>query len=92
MKVDRLLTSGLKSTAEEGLAVISKLQTNYGNQIQIMAGSGITGSNALKIANSGINNLHFTARKSIDNSSKFFMGELMVVDEEKIKNIVNQFK
>jgi copper homeostasis protein len=92
MKVDRLLTSGLKSTAEEGLEVITKLQTNYGNQIQIMAGSGITGSNALKIANSGIQNIHFTAQKSINNSSKLSMGELMVVDEEKIKNIVNQFK
>jgi copper homeostasis protein len=92
MKVDRLLTSGLKSTAEEGLEVITKLQTIYGNQIQIMAGSGISASNVLKIANSGIKNLHFTAQKSINNSSKLSMGEPMIVDEEKIKNIVNQFK
>ena len=91
MKVDRLLTSGLQTTAEKGLATITELQTNYGKQIQIMAGSGINASNVLKIANSGINNIHFTARKSIQNSTKLGMGELMIVDEDKINNIVKLF-
>jgi len=88
---DRLLTSGLQATAEQGLDMIKILQFNYGNQIEIMAGSGISVSNVLKIATSGINNLHFTARKSIKKTIKLSMGELMVVDEEKIKNIINQF-
>ena len=92
MNVDRLLTSGLQSTAEKGLAIITDLQTKYGNQIQIMAGSGINASNVLKIANSGINNIHFTARKSIQNSTKFGMGELMSVDEEKIRAITTLFR
>ena len=91
MKVDRLLTSGLQTTAEKGLATITELQTNYGKQIQIMAGSGINASNVLKIANSGINNIHFTARKSTQNITKLGMGELMIVDEDKINNIVKLF-
>ena len=56
-----------------------------------MAGSGINASNVLKIANSGINNIHFTARKSTQNITKLGMGELMIVDEDKINNIVKLF-
>ncbi len=87
--VDRLLTSGGKSTAELGLDMITLLQKKYGHKIQIMAGSGITKSNALKIAGSGINNLHFTARKSSGDPAKLAMGELMLVDEDKIKGILD---
>ncbi len=88
---DRLLTSGLQPKAEKGLTVITYLQANYGSQIQIMAGSGINASNAKIIASSGVDNLHFAARKSLYNSIELSMGEHMVVDEEKIENIVNQF-
>lgn len=88
---DRLLTSGLKPTAIQGLNVISNLHANYGNKIQIMAGSGINETNVLKIASLGIKNLHFTARKSSNLPSKLSMGEFMLVDEEKIKNIMAQF-
>jgi len=92
MGFDRLLTSGLSQTAEEGLDIITNLQNNYGSKIQIMAGSGIHSMNALKIARSGINNIHFTARKIADKtSSKFSMGKVMITDEEKIRNITNLF-
>ncbi|MFK5959373.1 MAG: copper homeostasis protein CutC [Lutibacter sp.] len=91
LKVDRLLTSGLQVTVAEGLPIITELQAVYGNQIQIMAGSGVNSSNALKIANSGIQDLHFTARKETKISSKFEMGNQFVIDEDKIKSIVNLF-
>jgi copper homeostasis protein len=92
MQFDRLLTSGLHKTAEEGLKVITKLQAVYGNHIQIIAGSGINPLNALKIASSGINNLHFTARKSIQQKSVVGMGATTIIDENKIKNIISLFK
>jgi copper homeostasis protein len=88
---DRLLTSGLQPTAEHGLNVISFLQANYGDKIEIMAGSGVNPANALKIANSGIGNLHFTARKILESPSKLNMGKQAVMDREKIKNIIDQF-
>ena len=88
---DRLLTSGMKPTAELGLKTITELVLNYGNNIQIMAGSGVNANNAMKIADSGVNNLHFTARKSSNIETCLSMGELMVVDEEKIKSIITQF-
>ena len=88
---DRLLTSGLRATAEEGLDVIAELQAHYGDKIQIMAGSGVNAGNAIKIANSGVNNLHFTARKSENKAIELAMGERLVVDEDKIVAIINQF-
>jgi len=89
---DRLLTSGMKPSAELGLNTISELVLNYGSDIQIMAGSGINASNALKIAKSGINNIHFTARKARNIVTGLSMGELFAVDEDKIKSIITQFK
>jgi copper homeostasis protein len=88
---DRLLTSGLQPSAIEGLAIIQELQNVYGNEIQIMAGSGINADNALNFANIGIQSLHFSARKSASKQSGFSMGEYLPVDEDKIKNIVHQF-
>ena len=88
---DRLLTSGLKETAQQGLHIIKYLQENFGDRIEIMAGSGVNSSNAMKIANSGVKNLHFTAGKKINESSKLNMGSRMVIDEEKIKNIMDLF-
>ncbi len=89
---DRLLTSGLQATAMEGISVIKDLQVTYGERIQIMAGSGINSANALKFAEIGIENVHFTAKKSIASKNSFSMGEKFVVDEDKISAIVRQFE
>jgi copper homeostasis protein len=91
MGFDRLLTSGLQPTAIEGLSVIDELQKNHGHEIQIMPGSGVNANNALEIAATGIQNLHFTARKSSGIKINLSMGETMIVDEEKIASIVDQF-
>ncbi len=86
-KFDRLLTSGLKNKAIDGIEVIRFLQSNYGDNIQIMAGSGINTSNALQIANTGIQNLHFTARKMNQDTTDISLGAHSNVDEDKIINI-----
>ena len=88
---DRLLTSGLQETAIKGIEVIKELQNNYGNQIQIMAGSGINTTNAKELANTGIKNLHFTAHKSKEGSTNLSMGEEMIVDKIKIASIMSLF-
>lgn len=49
MGVDRVLTSGLKAKAMDGMELIAKLQETYGDKIEILAGSGINASNALKM-------------------------------------------
>lgn len=47
--VDRLLTSGMQNKAMEGLEVLSHLQQNYGDKIQIIAGSGMNASNTKEL-------------------------------------------
>ena len=86
---DRLLTSGLESKAEEGLDVIRELQSDYGHLLQIIAGSGVNAANALIFANSGINYLHFTARKSDGKHVKLGMGNTMLTDEQKIMSVLS---
>lgn len=88
---DRLLTSGLEEKAEDGIKVIAELQKAYGNSIQIIAGSGISAENARVFSNSGINYLHFTARKPVKESIALGMGVEMLTDEDKINSITGLF-
>ena len=43
--VDRILTSGLQPTAMQGTSVLEKLQSAFGDQIELLAGSGINANN-----------------------------------------------
>lgn len=47
--VDRILTSGLEKTAEEGIGKLAYLQKTYGSQIQILAGCGVNIQNLKRI-------------------------------------------
>lgn len=86
---DRLLTSGLQPKAEKGIAVIAEIQQTFGDKIQVIAGSGVDVSNALNFSGSGIQYLHFTARKHDSDIVEMGMGQVMVTDEFKIQQIVN---
>lgn len=62
--VDRVLTSGQASTAEEGMLRLSYLQKTYGNEIQILAGSGINAGNIERIKeNTGIAQFHSSCKE-----------------------------
>ena len=63
MGVDRVLTSGLKAKAADGMELIAKLQERYGEEIEILAGSGINASNALEIMKkTGISQVHSSCK------------------------------
>ena len=65
--VDRILTSGLKPKAMDGKELIKDLQTKYGKQIEILAGSGINASNAREMMNdTGINQVHSSCKDWIN--------------------------
>lgn len=83
----RVLTSGGAIKAIDGLEVISKLQEDYGSEIQILAGSGVNSDNAVIFKNEGIQQLHFTARKAKKSDDAFDFGLEYEVDIEKIKAI-----
>jgi len=64
---DRLLTSGQKDKAADGIELISELVKKAGNRIIIMPGSGINNSNISMIARtSGAGEFHTTARKIVE--------------------------
>lgn len=90
IQFDRLLTSGQKPTAIEGIQLIQKLQHNYGHKIQLMAGSGVNATNALALAASGIDNLHFTAHTK-ESSVTNEMGWELKPNTQKMTEILSLF-
>jgi copper homeostasis protein len=103
---ERVLTSGQKSDAQEGSALIKDLVKQADNRIIIMPGGGINDSNIISIARTtGANEFHLTGRKII-NSEMFYRksgislggalqsGEFSrkVADPENIANIINTLK
>jgi copper homeostasis protein len=71
---DRILTSGQKNTAIEGIKAIENLVKQAGGRIQIMAGSGVNANNAQMIIYAGVNALHLTG-KSIRDSDMVYRKE-----------------
>lgn len=63
LKADRILTSGLKQTAIAGRMLIGELQRRYGDQIELLPGSGINASNAAQlIADTGVTQIHSSCK------------------------------
>ena len=56
---DKVLTSGCKPTAYDGIDVIREMQTLFGDRINIMAGGGINENNVERVVTAtGIKNVH----------------------------------
>jgi copper homeostasis protein len=69
---DRLLTSGQKNKACEGIEMICQLMKQAGKRIIIMPGSGINESNISDIAKiTGAKEFHLTGRKEIESEMIF---------------------
>ena len=88
MGFDRILTSGLHSTAIEGIEVIRDLVLRSNGRIQIMAGSGVNPGNIVELQKTGIDAVHFSARKPTGSLLKFNMGQEFVADIAKISGIL----
>ena len=101
----RILTSGGYDKAVEGIDNIVQAVTIASRRIEIMAGSGVVASNALQLAETGVDALHFSAKKMIPGrmlyrNPRISMGgtttvdeyALRVVDEEEARSIVKLIK
>lgn len=101
-RVDRVLTSGQKAKAMEGIDRIAYLQKTYGNQIEILAGSGLNAENALEILQkTGIWQIHSSCKGyredpttrtrdvRFDYLDQPHQMDYDVVDVEKVKSLVN---
>lgn len=91
----RILTSGQKPTAEEGIENIKRMVKASGGRIQIMCGSGVTGENAAILKESGVDALHATAKSFRTSSACNVMREtdtIMYSDKTKIMNILKNIQ
>ncbi|MBN1340013.1 MAG: copper homeostasis protein CutC [Bacteroidales bacterium] len=69
---DRMLTSGQKNKALEGVELIRQLVEKAGDRIIIMAGSGISEENIRELAlKTGAQEFHATLRGMVDSRMKF---------------------
>lgn len=75
MGVDRVLTSGLKPKAMEGKELIRRLQERYGEQIEILAGSGVNASNARQLMEeTGISQVHSSCKDWVKDTTTMVNG------------------
>jgi copper homeostasis protein len=63
--VTRVLTSGGAARAEDALAVLSRLVTRADRGIEIMAGSGVRSDNVARIAATGVDAVHASAKRVV---------------------------
>lgn len=98
LKVDRILTSGQDTTAENGIVVLQQLNELAKDQLIILPGSGINSKNVLIFKGAGFNEIHCSAvllpqaQTPVQigmNSPKFLNdGQEMASNKEMISSIV----
>lgn len=99
----RVLTAGGRNTVPEGIERIRALVRQAEGRIAVMAGSGVNPSNVRQIAETGVDALHFSARRMVESRMEFrnpaiSMGGIEGIpeyasvgaDEEMIRNIMNE--
>ena len=106
LRVDRILTSGAKNRAIDGIELLSELVRRSKDRIIIMPGSGVNENNLIEIAKE-TNAVEFhSSAKTFEKSgmqyfnSEIFMGDVkevneylqITVDHEKIKKMVEILK
>lgn len=87
---DRILTSGQEESAEKGFTLLKRLVNQSQGRIQIMAGGQVNENNAMMVAASGVDALHFSVHaKQLEPLNS--MGGKNDINEEKINGIVGLF-
>jgi copper homeostasis protein len=90
LKVKRVLSSGQKATAIDGITLLSEMKKIANRHLEIMPGSGINLNNAKRFKEEGFSSIHLSATLQAKlKSDAFFEGGIEgVSDEETIKKIV----
>ena len=82
----RILTSGCKPTAEEGIGVLKELVRRSDGRIKILAGSGVTPENAGRIVSeTGVKEIHGSCKR-IDCKG------VAVTDSVKVRQLISNLK
>jgi copper homeostasis protein len=93
LKVDRILTSGQKEKAIDGIALLKELKVIAQNKLIILPGSGINATNALLFKKASFKEIHASASTIKTNSNVFFDKTPQTVsDSKKIQEILKVIK
>jgi len=69
---ERVLTSGLAATAEQGIEILNSMVNLANNRIDIMAGAGVNANNARKLLLQGcVHALHLSGKSTRKSNMKF---------------------
>lgn len=91
--VDRILTSGKKEKATDGIVLLKQLKEIAKNNLIILPGSGINSKNIHLFKQAGFTEVHTSASKTLQSNSVFFDETNQTISDTKlIKEIVNQIK
>lgn len=99
LKVDRLLSSGLQSTAIEGISLLKELKNISEGKMEIMPGSGLTSENVTVFKEADFTSIHLSATKkrqtlyekpkvSMHSGTFFEEGVVATSNEETIQEIL----
>jgi copper homeostasis protein len=86
---NRVLTSGRKATAEEGLELLKELNVLAENRITILAGGGVTSKNANLFKEAGLTEVHASASTRKEEYNSMFSLPITFSDPIKIKAILD---
>lgn len=92
MGVEQVLTSGGARQAEKGHALIAEMVKVADGRIAVMAGSGVHPGNASRIAATGVQALHCTARRAGAGDDPLGFGVDWLPDEDKVRGVVDAVK
>ena len=87
--VERVLTSGQETSAEQGLELLKALNKISNNRITIMAGSGISSKNAKQFKEAGLKEIHASASSKLEENNSLFSMPLAYSDPQKIKDLLD---
>lgn len=87
---DRILTSGQKNKAIEGIELLIELKKQAKNRIKILVGSGVNSENAIRFKNANFDEIHASASKIINIKSSEYFGSTpqTISDIEEIQAIL----
>jgi copper homeostasis protein len=96
---ERILTSGLQSSAPEGAKLLAELVRQANGRISIMPGAGVRAANLKSlIEQTGAKEFHTSARKTMSNPMLFSnplvtdAGSMVVADEAELQKILQILK
>ena len=103
--IQRILTSGARATAEEGIPQLKLWQSHAEGKIKLMAGGGVNETNIKHIyEETGITAFHFTAREKIESKMEYrnqevYMGvedadeySYEITTKERVRRIISQLQ